>query len=182
MPISGEGAASGRRAAARREHGAAALEFAIVGSVFFFLVFAIVDGGLAFNDYLSVGYGSKDAARQAVVGTTGSDSSCTLNGAGGAGTPTKQLLCLTKDRVGLGQADTRVKLAFGSQGYAEGADLAVCVQYQLRSRSGVLSTVFDDRMVTSEAQMRIEDLASSALQATEETPLPGGDWSWCEVS
>jgi hypothetical protein len=134
------------------------------------------------NDFLAVRFGSQEAARQAAVGTTGSDGSCSLSGsASGAGSSTKQLLCLTKKRVGLGSSDVLVKLIFGSGGYAEESRLAVCVQTPMRSRSGFFAPLFGDRVLRSRTEVRIEELASPELEAVAETPPPGGDWSWCSV-
>ncbi|MGQ0802891.1 MAG: TadE/TadG family type IV pilus assembly protein [Actinomycetota bacterium] len=167
---------------AREQRGATAVEFALVAVLLFTLLFGIIEFGLVGNDFLAVRFGSQEAARQAAVGTTGSDGSCSLSGpATGAGSSTRQLLCLTKERVGLGSEDVRVNLVFGTGGYAEQSRLAVCVQTPMRSRSGLFTPLFGDRVLRSRAEARIEDLASPALQAVAETPPPGGDWSWCNI-
>lgn len=164
------------------ERGATAVEFAVVTSILLVLVFGIFEFGLAFNDYLSVRFGSQEGARQAIVGTTGSDSGCPLTGAAAsAGVSTRQLLCLTKDRVGLDEADTRVKIAFGSSGYVEQGYLVVCVQYPLEGKTGLFTPLLSGKQVKAQTRSRIEELASPALQATSETAPSGGDWDWCSA-
>ncbi len=54
-----------RRGRARREDGAAAVEFAIVASLFFMLVFGIIDFGFAFHSWNNAANAARVGARKA---------------------------------------------------------------------------------------------------------------------
>src|SRR4051812_5771486 len=54
----------------RSERGAVLVEFALVVPVLVLLVFAIIDFGFTFNDWISVRQGARDGLRQAIVKTT----------------------------------------------------------------------------------------------------------------
>jgi Flp pilus assembly protein TadG len=56
-----------RRGLARREDGAAAVEFAIVASLFFMLVFGIIDFGFAFHSWNNTANAAREGARKAAV-------------------------------------------------------------------------------------------------------------------
>ena len=56
-----------RRARARDERGAAAVEFAIVASLFFMLVFGIIDFGFAFHSWNNAANAAREGARKAAV-------------------------------------------------------------------------------------------------------------------
>jgi Flp pilus assembly protein TadG len=56
-----------RRGRARREEGAAAVEFAIVASLFFMLVFGIIDFGFAFHSWNNAANAAREGARLAAV-------------------------------------------------------------------------------------------------------------------
>lgn len=163
----------------RRQRGVALVEFALVGSLLFSLLFGIAEFGVSYDRYLAVRSGSREGARQGTVGTVGSDSSCGINGsAASANLNTRQLICLTKARAGLGN-NTRVAITVPS--YAEGKQLVVCVQYELSSITGLFAPFLDGRIVQSDVQMRIEDELPTALQSTSETSPSGGSIP-CAVS
>jgi Flp pilus assembly protein TadG len=56
-----------RRGKAGREDGAAAVEFAIVASLFFMLVFGIIDFGFAFHSWNNAANAAREGARKAAV-------------------------------------------------------------------------------------------------------------------
>jgi hypothetical protein len=56
-----------RRGLARREDGAAAVEFAIVASLFFMLVFGIIDFGFALHSWNNTANAAREGARKAAV-------------------------------------------------------------------------------------------------------------------
>ena len=56
-----------RRGRIRREEGAAAVEFAIVASLFFMLVFGIIDFGFAFHSWNNAANAAREGARKAAV-------------------------------------------------------------------------------------------------------------------
>lgn len=164
----------------RRERGAAAVEFALVGSLLLLLLFGIVDGGIAANNVQAVRHGSAEGARQGAVARTGADAGCSLQGAAaGASLSTQQLICLTKSRTHLDADDVRVMVAFGIDGYVSGGRLLVCVQYPLRSWSGMLAPWLNDKVARSKGTTRIDRLGAPPLQAVAEPAPDEGDWSWC---
>jgi hypothetical protein len=62
-----------RRGLARREDGAAAVEFAIVATLFFMLVFGIIDFGFAFHSWNNTSNAAREGARKAAVDSSVSD-------------------------------------------------------------------------------------------------------------
>ena len=112
---------------------------------------------------------------QAVVADFGTDVACPIVGAAPPET-TKKLMCLTKDRIGLKQSDTRVKVAFANTNEV-GGGILVCAMFPMSSITGTFAPVLDGRVVTSKVEMRIEKV-DETLVASAETAL-NGDWSWC---
>jgi hypothetical protein len=62
-----------RQGRARRQEGAAAVEFAIVASIFFMLVFGIIDFGFAFHSWNNAVNAAREGARKAAVDANVSD-------------------------------------------------------------------------------------------------------------
>ena len=168
-----------RRRGKDGERGAVAIEFALIVPLVVVLLFGIIDFGFTFSNWLAVRDGSRDGARQAVVGEVSGDSSCPTVGAGMMTVTTKEAICLTKGSVGLDETETRVKIVVDA--YVEGDILAVCVQYPADSFTGFFSPLLDDKTVNSKVQMRIEDLTDPSLHSVQETPHAGSDWSWCTL-
>ncbi len=165
------------RRGARRERGAALVEFAIVFPLLFLLVSGMIDFGMSFVNLNSTRQGVREGARQAVVANFGGSSSCTLTGAGAFPTPTRELMCLTKDRIGLTEADTRVKVAFVGTNTV-GNSLLVCAQYPMSSVTGIFAPLLSGKVMRSKVEMRIEKV-DLALTAGAETAPAGQNWTWC---
>jgi len=160
-----------RRWVSRGDRGAAILEFALVVPFFIILVMGIIDFSNAYNDYNSVRQGVREGTRQIVVADWSTDG-CT------SGTSAAKAACVTKARVGLTDADTRVKIVLPTT-YAPGEQVKVCVMYPFRSMTGFFNAVLNGA-AKSELTMRIEQIdASQPIAGYEETPLPGQNWSWC---
>lgn len=165
-----------RRRRPRRRHrgdrGAAVVEFALVVPVFVLLLMGIIDFANAYNDSNAVRQGVREGARQMVVGDW-SISGCT------SGTSSQRVACLTKDRIGLDAADVRVMVKLEGT-YDQGQQATVCAMHEVRSITGMLSSVLDGRVTTSRITMRLEDLEpDSPITTYAETALPGQTWSWC---
>ena len=165
------------------ERGAAVVEFAIVGPLLLVLLFGIIDFGLTMNTLQGVRQGTREGARQAVVGSFGSYDTCPTTGLTPSATnEDKLVICLTKDRVNAQNADVRVKIALdATEGYVEGAPLVVCVQYEMVSVTGLFDPFFANRIFKSRVQMHVEELGSGSLTSVEEAAPSGGDWTWCQV-
>lgn len=163
----------------RRSKGGVLVEFGLVFPVFIMILMSGIDVGLVLVDLSTTRQGLREGARQAVVAKFGSDVGCTTTVPSGntLGTTTKQLMCLSKDRIGLNETDTRVKVAFPGTNQA-GNSVVVCAMYPMKSTTGMLKPVFNNRVLKAEVQMRIEK-ADSGLTAANETALTNADWTWC---
>ena len=164
------------RASGRRERGAALVEFAFVFPILFLLVAGMIDFGLTFSNLNSTRQGVREGARQAVVANFGADASCTVTGSI-TSEAAKKAICLTKARIGLKDADVRVKIDIVGSNQI-GDSLRVCAQYPMSSATGVFSPVMDGRIITSKVEMRIEKVDEELTDAQEDA-LPGESWSWC---
>jgi Flp pilus assembly protein TadG len=182
------------RRSLRREEGASLVEFAIIAPILFLILFGLIDFGFIYNDFLSVRQGVRDGARQGAVANFGTNSTCSNFLGNVSSLQTKQLICATRDRVGLdpskmraavclaptGHTATRVGFnnscsgdtaASGGTDYVTGNSMAVCAMYPATSRSGFLNPFLGSGVVTTRVVIRIEqtswDLAG--LQAPRTT-------------
>lgn len=161
----------------RRERGATLVEFALVMPFILLLLLGMVDFGVRLADQHTLEDGIRDAARLAAVGTLGGDTGCAVVGATTPNTPTRELVCLAKDRIGLPETDVRVRIAFGAGGAVEGEPILVCAQYPADSVSGLLPQ-FGSGELTARSVMRLE--SDSTVAAYAETSLAGG-WPGCSL-
>lgn len=167
----------------RAQRGAALVEAAVVLPLLLALVFGVIDFGFAFNDLIQVRQGSREAARQAVTGRLGSDTSCTIQAPAPTNTNVTKLICLAKDRVDLPDSAVRVKINV-EEPYNDRKSVQVCVMAQLASVTGFYGPLLDSKVVQSAVQMRVEqttdDVAGSDVEDLvdfQETPLPGNTFS-----
>lgn len=165
----------------RRERGAALVEFAMVLPLLVALLFGIVEFGIALNDYQSIRHGVREGARQAVVREFGSTTtSCTSIV---APDEVKKVICLTKDRIGLGN-DVRVRVDYNAPDPAAPAgdhgSVSVCAQRNVDPITGAIPAI-DGISLKSGIQMRMEKPIASSVSSTpyEETAPSGGDWTGC---
>lgn len=145
----------------------------------FALLFGVIDFGFVFNDYIQVRQGSREAARQAVTGRLGADTSCSIASPAPTNTNVTRLICLAKDRVDLPESRVRVKINV-EEPYNDRKSVQVCVMAQLDSKTGFYGVLLDSKVVQSSVQMRIEqttdDVAGSDVEDLvdfQETPLAG---------
>jgi Flp pilus assembly protein TadG len=168
------------------QRGAALVEAAIIIPVLFLIVFAVIDFGNVFYQYISVRQGVREGAREAAITTIPGDTtwgSCSL--APGNNVPSSggytaanggrdffDMMCYTKARVGLGMgSQVRVSIAWsaiGSNNPPNGTDwvpstspsttdsLVVCAQYSVSSLTGMLGPILNGKVVTSKTEIRIE--------------------------
>lgn len=162
---------AGRRGG-RGERGAALVEFALVVPIFVLLVMGIIDFGMAFNDYNSVRQGVREGARQIVVADWATDGCAT-------GTSSQRAACVTRARIGLATADTKVKIVLPTA-YQPGDQVKVCAMYPIRSMTGIFSPILDGSMAKSKLSMRIEQIDDVDPLTAYQDVLPSGQsWSWC---
>ena len=166
----------------RSEDGSVLVEAAIIVPVLLLLLFAIIDFGAMYNDYLSVRQGTREAARQVAVSTSpvapSGSWTCPVYGAPTTG-DAYALLCYAKDRIGLDASKTRVSIAFTkaptSPYYLAGNPVVVCAQYPAKSTTGVTAPFLSGKYMTSKVEIRIEQSSTTFTGTVQETPLTG---SW----
>lgn len=165
------------------ERGAALVEFALVLPFLALLLFGTIEFGIAFNDYQSIRQGAREGAREAVVqGHLAASNSCGLNG-GATTAPDnfKKIMCLTKDRTGLGNdVRVRVEATLAASDFRDHT-LKVCVTRNVNSITGLLAPFIDDVPLQSSIEMRAErPLELGATNASHaETDPSGENWAWC---
>ena len=175
-------ARSGGRAR-RAESGAALVEFSLVVPVLVLLVFAIIDFGSIYNNYVAVRNGVREGARQGVVAQFGASNTCFGTHTFGV-TPSadvQDLMCLTKNRIGIDPTQVYVNVQFDST-YASGNGLIVCSITPVTSLSGLLGPFVNGHFLKSKTEMNIEQLSAVTETAGYENPPPGSNWSWCTPS
>jgi Flp pilus assembly protein TadG len=171
----------------RREEGASLVEFALIAPILFLLLFGLIDFGFIYNDFLSVRQGVRDGARQGAVANFGTQTSCSNDSFTGSITSTqaKELICTTRNRIGLDASKMRVAVCLADNAgtgcssnttvpnpdYAAGRTLAVCAMYPATSRSGFLKPFLGNGVVTTRVAIRIEQTFNTASGS----PLPNTD-------
>jgi hypothetical protein len=167
------------------QRGAALVEAAIIIPVLFTVLFAVIDFGYVFYQYISVRQGVREGAREAAITTLPGDSTnwpgCSLASVNNVPSPPTKanggedffdMICYTKARVGLGMdKSVRVSIAWsavGANNPPNGSDwvpstspsatdsIVVCAQYSVSSLSGALSPILSGKVVTSKTEIRIE--------------------------
>ncbi len=172
------------------ERGAALVELAIALPILLMLVFGVVEFGNAYNSYISLRQGTREAARQGAVGNFGpaatTGAPCHLTGATGTDN-VKRIMCLAKSSIGVDATKVRVKVLSGATDFASTGNFArsdsliVCTQYPLESIAGMFSSIVGNKFLKTKTAIRIEkdDIVATA---GEETAPAGSNWSWCTVS
>ena len=91
--------AGSRRGRIHGERGAAAVEFAIVATLFFCLVFAIIDFGFAFHAWNNTANAAREGARKAAVDSTVQDVIDRTKAAASTLDPTKLTVTVTCSHI-----------------------------------------------------------------------------------
>jgi len=169
----------------REGRGQAMVEFVIVAPVLLLLVLGGIDFGIVYSNVIGVRQGISAGAREAAVGQFGTNSTCTLAGAGGFTTDEKELMCLTHSLDGVNNdATTRVDIIVGNTGsstYVVGSQVTICEEYALSSASGYLSRFLSGKVATGSVTDEVQTVNSSGLASAAETPLAGSSWSFCST-
>jgi hypothetical protein len=166
----------------RSERGAGLVEFALLLPILLALIFGVIDFSASYASLATLRQGTRDGARQIVVADVGTDGGCTLTGTGLTATDNTALaFCRTKKAIGFDDSNTRVKLALPAGTYAVKQPMLLCVEYPKESLTGFFSALLSGSY-HAKVQMRIEAVTASGgnLIATQETALPGDDWTWCK--
>ncbi len=156
----------------RVDSGAAAVEFALVSSLLFLLVFAIIDYGLWFNDSLNLRQGVREGARVGVVQNF-AQPTCTQ------ADPMQKLACKTRIEIGAVTGTSYVMIATPDGGWKKGKPLVVCGMVKSDGVTGLVPLP-NDRIIRSRTEMSIEvDTPTPSAEDYADTPPPGASWSWC---
>lgn len=168
-----------RRSSWEDERGSNLVEFAIIVPVLLMLVFGAIDFGLAYNNSLALRAGAQEGVRAAAVGTFGGVSTCSLSGIplGVTQDPTRQLMCLTKSRIGLPANSTSLRVSFvdpagNPSTYDIGNYVRICARIPMQSATRLFSRLLDNRTQSVRAEMRIEQVANPPLLALGEPAVP----------
>jgi len=184
-----------RRGLAREERGQGLVEFALILPVVLFVLVGIIEFGSVYSRIISMRQGIREAGRQGSVANFGSTSACGLIGvSSGGATPTtdniKKLMCLAKDQAGVGDK-VRIKIFFAdenianatnaSSSYVLGHSIVICAIYPLKSLTGLMQPILNNRYSKTKAAFRIEKVSGAGAETGGfETPPAGADWdSWC---
>lgn len=159
------GGASRAHAREGGDHGAAAVEFALVVPLLIALLFGIIDYGMWFTDALSARQGVREAARQAVVEEFDPTGAC-------IGSDLAKTACFTRSRTGAvgGTAYVKVRV-IEPAGWAVGNQLQVCA-IVLESGLTGLTPMPADAAVRTDVVMRIEQ--GDTARAAYADVLPAG--------
>jgi hypothetical protein len=186
--------------ARRAEGGAAVVEFALILPILILLLFGTVDVAFILNDTTKLRSAVRETGRRAALGTSEyGQQICPLTGATfttvGRRVESTKILCLSKfyglDSGGLNvRSATRVYTfaadgtpsASRNQNFDEGNGLVVCGQIESKSRTKLLSSMLDGKIIKSKVVMRIASPVTNGPGEAQETSLPGGNWSWCNAS
>jgi Flp pilus assembly protein TadG len=146
------------------------VEFALVSTLLFPLLFGMIEYGLWFNDSLDVRQGVREAARAGVVQSF-SYTGCTSSD------PMAQLACKTKKEIGAVTGNAYVKITTPN-GWTKAKPLVVCAM--TKSGAPTLLPLPDGGYIRSRTEMAIEATTTtpSTLSYTDTAPA-GTDWSWC---
>lgn len=147
------------------ERGAAAVEFALVSSLLFIVLFGVIQYGLYFNDSLSARQGVREGARQGVVRNF---PACT-----GATTDMEKLKCNTKNQIDALTGTTYVKVVRPAT-WVRPQPLIVCAMIDSDGGVGLLPMP-SDGWISAKTQMSIEqDATPLPTGVTTSDPLPAG--------
>jgi Flp pilus assembly pilin Flp len=173
----GRSNSAGRRPV-RRETGAAAVEFGLISPLIFAILFGTMTYGLWFNDALNLRQGLREASRQGVVGTFGTDTSCGATYAVTPSTNMQKLVCDVKREVSALTGETYVKVLMPG-GWVRGQELVVCGMVHAEALPKIVPLP-SDRMIRFQSRMSIEEIDVHVTETGgEEVPPSGTDWAWC---
>jgi len=154
------------------ERGNALVEAAIVVPLMLLLVFGIIEWGVFLNRRIDLTQGVREAGRQgAVASFSGGLASCS------AGSPTDQLVCLAKNRIGVSGVAVHV---IAPTANAVGSPFAVCASYKTSSLTGLMKPLLPAYMRT-ETVMRLEQAPANGLTTGGDVDPEGNGWSSCSA-
>ncbi len=159
------------RRGSRTESGAAAVEFALVCTVFLPLLLGMLQYGLFFNDSLNARQGVRQGAREGVVKT--------FAACGGEAAELAKLRCSTKEHIGALTGPSSVKV-YAPSGWVKGSPLVVCAMIESGAGNYGVLPMPNGGLIRSRTKMSIEQATPPvAVTSSADTAPAGADWSWC---
>ena len=160
----------GRRAN-RGESGVALVEMAIVVPLLLLLVFGILDFGIFLYRNIELTQGVREAGRQGAVALyDGGNAACNV------GSPTQNLVCLTKQRSGVPGMAVYVIVPNNTVG----KPFAVCATYKSSAVTGLVQPFLPKYMHT-ETIMRLEQAPTAGLTTGGDADPEGDGWASCKA-
>lgn len=155
---------------------------ALVAPVLVVLLFGMIEFGIGLNDYQSIRHGVREGARQAVVQQYGSAAtSCTSVS---APDEVKKVICLTKDRIGIGD-DVAVFVRYYAptdvDDESDHGAVLVCAQRNVDPVTGIVPGI-DGISLESSILMKMEKEIGEGISTAapyQEAAPAGQDWSGC---
>ena len=175
------GAASRERSSREDQRGATLVEFALVLPLLLIIAFGVIEFGAVYNNQIAVRQGVREAARQGAVANWGTTTSCNLHGSTGASTDIQELMCLTKNRIGLNSNSIYVMVTFDTS-YTVGQGLIVCAQAPIKSYTGLFAPILNGQFYKTKVEMNIEQAPGSETGGAEDVSGIASNWSWCTAS
>jgi hypothetical protein len=190
------------RRSSRRENGVAAVEFALVLPLLITLLFGSIDLGFVLSDTTKLRAVNREVARRATVGEAGyltcpGDFQTTANTGPGIGAArsemSEHIVCLARFYGADAGLDVRaavrvVKYVNGviepgntNQAFERGNSIVVCLQMHSKSRSGFMSSLFDDRVFKTRVDMLIPESNPTGAGEFADAPLDTTNgWNACD--
>ena len=178
----GRGGCRGERGSLRRargDEGAALVEFALIMPILCLLLFGLVEFGINVNDYEAIRQGTRDAARQAVVGDWSSGTCASTNAADGTANATA-VQCLARKGAGLTTLAVKVVYTDNGTGNDYSQDrVKVCSVAKAKSITGLLKPFLSNVYLKTRVEMRAEKQLTLNNKADTDPSESGAGWSWC---
>lgn len=150
------------------DHGAAALELALVMPLLFLLLIESVNYGLWFEDSLSLRASVRESARQAVVASVVS---------GCPGTGMAAVACGTRAQIG--EPGRSYVMVSAPNGWVKGQPVVVCGIVTALDFTGFVPMPAGG-LIKSKIAMSIEVVTPMPTDTNyADTPPAGGSWTWC---
>ena len=161
----------GKPVRGRGESGVGLVEMAIVVPLLLVLIFGMIDFGIFLYRDIGLTQAVREAGRQgAVAKYDGGNVACS------AGTPTANLVCLTKQRSGL----SGVKVHVIAPSNTVGSMFALCASYQSNAITG-LTAPFLPKHIHVETIMRLEQAPTNGLTTGGDPDPEANNWSSCKA-
>ena len=162
------------------------VEFALIITPLFLLLFGIIEYGLWFTDSVGLRHGSRETARAGAV-SRWTGERCDRGPLPGASAHVSSLACVAVHSTPLTVGDLSVRVAIRdidnnpTTQWVVGGTLRICLMSVHESLTG-LYPLPNGGVMTSRIDMAIENAAPGQQEHGGSDPAPTGlNWGWCEA-